>query len=268
MKNNIFSKIFNALLSVIVFIAIFSCLIWFIHTFNIFPLPENIENLFWSNSENKVNLDEIENRILELLDEGGMSDDGEYEYLLLTPEKATELLGDFKKCDKYYWEVETSTTSLGNTRKQIHRIYKSGDKIRVDTVDDFSDFTTVFSDGTTSLKNNLTGEIKKINGDTEFTYDNVVNIAALDYLFSYDDTKVSYVGVSNSNGEKYLYVEIPKTSLEGMDKYFISLDYGVVFNATSVVDSKTVFEQKTIAFDDVSLISDETFVISNSEEGA
>ena len=268
MKNGFFSRLFNALFIILLFSVIVLCLIWFIHTFNIFPLPNKIENLFWSSVEDKENLDEIENSVLELLDDSFYKESGEYEYLTLTPDKATELLKSFKKCDKYFWEVETFSGTSENLRRQLHRIYKSGSKIRVDTVDDFTDSTTVFSDANTFIKNNITGEIKEINGDTEFYYGNVINIAALDYVFANENSKVSYVSVSDSNGEKYLYVEVPKTSFNGLDKYFISLNYGIVFTASSTINDENVFEQKTIKFDSVSLISDETFDISNSKEEA
>ena len=109
------------------------------------------------------------------------------------------------------------------------------------------------------IKNNKTGEIRKISNDTDFSYDNIINIAALDYLFSDKEQLVSFVSVSNAGDEKFLFVEIPKRNINGNDSYFISLKYGIVSNATSEINSETVFSQKTLKIDTTSVISDETF---------
>lgn len=266
MKNKIFSKFFSAIFILLIFLIVVLGIIWFIHTFNIFPLPSKIENFFWSSSEKEENLDEIENNVLELLEDSFLEDVEEYDYLTLSPEKVTELLKNFEKCDKYFWKVETVSGTDNNTKVQLHCIYKKGSKVRIDTTDDFTDSTTLFFDNKTYVKNNVTGDIKEINGDTEFYFGNIVNIAALDYVFSKENSQVSYAGVSDSNGEKFLYVEVPKTNFNGDDKYFISLNYGLVFASTSTINDKIVLKQNTIEFDSVSLISDETFDIFNSKE--
>lgn len=264
MKSNFLSKIIDAFWILLIFALIGAALIWFVNAFNIFPLPALFEKIFSDNDEIVLPGNELEKDILELIEFNESDSDYNYSYISLTPEKATVLLTDFDVTDKYFWEVETTSGTDKNKRTQTHRIYKKGDKIRVDTIDAYSDSTTVFLNGVTKIKNNKTGEIRQISGDTDFSYDNIVNIAALDYLFSDPKQTVDFVSVSQDGEEKYLYVETEKKAFSGKDVFFISIEDGVVLNATSEIDGKTVFSQKTINFDTVSLISDDTFELISS----
>ena len=257
LKSRAVSKVFDIFLTVLIITLVLIALVWFIHTFDIFSLPDKIENFFWPQHECDAN-DEIESKVVELISKSALEDD-KFDFLVLTPSKATDLLKKIEIPEKFYWEVETTSQTGDDKRIQFHRIYKSGNKIRIDTTDDFIDTTTVFFDGFTYLKNNKNGETREISGDTDFAFDSIVNIAAVQYLLSEEDASVEYVSVSTAKGETFLYVDIPKTLVSGSDKYFVSLKSGLVFTATSQIGDDVVFSQETLNFDTTSLISDETF---------
>ena len=259
MKSNFFSKIKDAFLIVLIVAIIISSILFIANTFNVFPISELFNKMFLNSQEVVLPSNEFENEILELIKANEPKDEYNYSYISLTPDKATLLLSDFETTDKYFWEVETTTVTENRNRKQTHRVYKKGDKIRIDTIDAYSDSTVVFSNGVTKIKNNKTGKIREISGDTAFSYDNIVNIAALNYLFSDSGQVVDFVSVSENSEEKYLYIETSKKSIKGKDVFFISLEHGVVLTANSEIDDKTIFLQKTLNFDTVSLISDDTF---------
>ncbi len=259
MKSNFFSKIIDAfwilLIVVLVVVGIFS----FLNAFKIFPLNALLDKIFSNEEEVLLPDNQFEKDILKLIELNEPDNDYNYSYISLSHEKVSTLLGNLEATEKYYWEVETISGTDKNKRTQTHRIYKKGDKIRVDTVDAYSDSTTVFSDGITKIKNNKTGVIRQISGDTDFSYDNVINIAALAYIFSDEEQTVDFVGVVENGEEKYLYVETAKRTFSGKDMFFVSIEHGVVLNSTSEIDGETVFSQKTLNFDTVSLISDDTF---------
>lgn len=266
MKKGTLQKIVDALFVLLIISVVFFALIWFVHAFDIFPIPKSIENLFFSDNKNDTAIND-DGKILELLPDSFQSGEHEYNFLTLTSEKASQLLSSLSKNDdSYFWEVETVSGIGKNKKTQTHRVYKKFDKVRVDTTDKITDTTTVFSDSVTVIMNNITGESRIIRGDTEFAYDNIVNIAALDYLFSDNETQVKYIGVLDKDFERYLYVEIPKLVFESQDIYLVSLEHGVVMTASTEIKGETVFSQKTITFDNNSLISDETFDLLNLTE--
>ena len=264
MKKAIISKIFEYIIIFLILLVVAASLLWFVRAFNIFDLPEGLEKLFYNQSDFVSESDEIEENVISLIQNNDFLDfDDNYSFLPLAPEKITELLSDFDYLDSYFWEVETSAGTDVVNHKQVHKIYKKNEKIRVDTTDAYSDVTTIFLDDLTYIKNNKTGDVRKISGDTDFSHDNVVNIAALDYLFSDSSVEVTLVEVSSHDDVKYLYVEVPKSSGLGIDKFYISLENGLVYFATSEINNKIIFSQKTLNFDKVSIISDEMFNITD-----
>lgn len=266
MENKVFSKIVNAFWLIFIFAVVALGLLWFAYTFNIFSFRDSISSFLESGELSEESDVQLENKILHLIDASYDLEEDQYTYLELSSDKARELLYSFEPPENCYWEVETVSGVAKDKKTQVHRIYKKGDKIRVDTVDKFVDTTTVFSGSETVIKNNKTGEIRKISNDTDFSYDNIINIAALDYLFYENDQSVSFVSVSSADGEEFLYVEIPKINVSGKDLYFISLKYGIVSKATSEINSEIVFSQKTLKIDTTSVISDETFEVLIEEQ--
>lgn len=261
MKNRVVSKILNALWLLLVFSIIIGAFLWLIYAFNIFSFKD-IWTSFRIEKTNETDNEKYENVLLDLLPDN-ISNSKQYSFLDLSSDKARELLYSFEAPENYFWEVETYSGIQNAKRNQTHRIYKKGNKIRVDTIDKYIDMTTVFADNNTVIKNNKTGEIRKISNDTDFSYDNIINLASLVFLFSETEQKINFISVEASDGLEFLYVEFPKNKVNGIDEYFISLDYGIVFSATSKIDDEIVFSQKTINIDTKSMISDETFEIIN-----
>ena len=266
MKNGMLQRITDAILILLMLLVVFFALVWFVHAFDIFPLPAPIEKLLGEKGNYETPTDD-DDRVLELFRDNINLEEHDYNLLTLTTEKASELLSSFSaESSTYFWEVETTSGSGNSKIIQKHKIYKKDNKTRIDTVDASSDTTVVFANGTTIIKNNKTGESRLIKGDTKFSYDTIINVASLDYLFKENNTPVKYIGVLDQDTEKYLYIEIPKSTLDGQDTFIVSLEYGIVMSADSIINGKSVFSQKTIKFDNKSIISDETFEISIQAE--
>ena len=142
MSKTVFSKIFDILVTVAVCLAVIVALLWFVHTFNVFELPEFIDSFFASDTPDTEKKDAFEENLLQLLESENYTE-GEYEYITLTSDKALQLLTSIDVVSDYFWKVETIVEYDGSARTQIHNIYKQGDKIRFETKDDLSDFTTI-----------------------------------------------------------------------------------------------------------------------------
>lgn len=265
MNKSVFSKIADIFLTVVICFAVIIALLWFVHTFNVFELPDFIESFFSTEKSSVEKKDEFEENLLKLLESESYTE-GEYKYVTLTSDKALQLLASISVSSDYFWEVETTVEYDDDARVQLHKIYKQGNKVRFDTSDESTDFTTIISDVGSITVNNLTGEQVKFSGDTEFTYSRLINIAAMEHFLDSDNLNVNSIAVVEFENEKYLYVEIPKNGVSGIDKYFVSLDYGVVMYASSEIDGNQYFLQKTIRFDCDSIISDTAFEITDSEK--
>lgn len=262
MNKTTVAKIADIVLSLLILAAVILALLWFVHAFNVFKLPAFIENVFWPKEEPKETTDVYEEKLIALVEKQPYIS-GEYELVTLTADKALELLSGVVPVSDFFWNVETTYRHDSDIRTQKHMIYKKGDKVRVDTVEDGSDTTTVFLDGNTTVLDNETGESITFSGDTEFDYTELVNIAALKNALENTTTSVNEIAIAEFENEKYLYVEIPKPVINGTDVYFISLDYGLVLEATSSLDGKVYFTQKTQTFDANSVISDNAFDVTD-----
>lgn len=257
-------KVIDVVITVVFVLLIAFALLWFVHTFNVFELPMFIRRFIEQDSGYVTNVDSSEVDLLSLIESEDYVSDN-YTYVSLTANKAKQLLKSVPQPSNYYWQVETSFSYAGEQRKQKHFIYKQNDKIRVDTDENGIVFTTVFSEGRVYSINNLTGEKSEFSGDTDFTYMNIVNIAALDNFFNDSEAVVKYVAVVDVGEEKFLYVEIPKGTVNGLDKYFVSLDHGMVMYASSSIDGIDYFTQKTVEYDADSVISDSAFEFNGSK---
>lgn len=261
MRGTVFAKVFDIALTLIACALVLLALGWFVHTFNVFELPPFMERFFGSDDNNAVNNDAFENNLLELI-ESSVDPNKDYEYVALSPEKAAQLLSSLEPVSDFFWEVETTFTRGSVSRTQLHKIYKQGERVRIDTVEEGLDLTTVIAKGKTVTVNNETGEVASFGGDTDFSYGNIINIAALDFA---DDsaTTVNDIAIVEQDEKKYIYAEIPKKGINGVDKYFVSLDYGLVLTASSSVNGVDYFYQNTLSFDDSSVISDNAFDITD-----
>lgn len=262
MKGNALTKTIDVLITLLICVLLIVALVWFVHTFNVFKLPAFIENIFVSDNVGDDKRDAFEENLLALM-ESQQYVSGEYQFVSLTNDKAIQLLSSITPVSDFFWEVETSFSYENDLRKQLHRIYKRGEQIRIDTIEDGEDLTTVFSDSTVITVNNVTGGMSTFSGDTDFVYDSIINIAALEYALSSDT--VNDIAIVESEGKKYIYAEIPKKDIDGVDKYFVSLDYGLILSATSYIEGIEYFSQQTLSFDTESVISDKAFEITDSK---
>lgn len=264
MSSTFARKVIDVLITVVIVVLIAFALLWFVHTFNVFELPLFIRRILEPDIEQVSTVDRSEADLLELI-ESEEYISGDYTYVSLTADKAKQLLRSVPQAESFYWNVETAMTYGGSVRTQKHFVYKQNDKIRVDTEEDGTMLTTVFADGKVFSVNTTTGARSEFGGDTDFSYTNIINAAALEYFFNDEDAEVNYVAVVNVGDEQFLYVEIPKSSINGVDKYVVSLVHGTVMYASSVLDGIEYFTQKTVEFNTDSVIPDSAFEFSASK---
>lgn len=266
MSSTFVRKVIDFIITFIIVALVAIALLWFVHTFNVFELPDFIERLIEPETEYIDPSYDSEEELLALI-ESEEYISGEFSYVSLTADKAKQLLRSIPVAENYYWKVETSTLFGGLSRTQTHSFYKQNGKVRIDTDDNGASFTTIFAGGKIFSINNVTGERSECSGDTDFSCSNVVNVAALESFFNSSKTEVDYVAAVDIGDEKYLYVEIPKESINGSDKYFVSLIHGTVMFASSVIDGVEYFSQRTVEFEPDSVISDSAFEFTVSETG-
>lgn len=260
MKASRFSKVIDVILTFVACVLFISALTWFVHTFEIFDLPDFVENVFWGPPKSNGQ-DEFEQNLLELMEKEPYID-GAYEYVRFTPDKALQLLSSVTPTSDFFWQVETIVSYGDASRTQLYKIYKKGEKVRVDTTEENSDLTTVFSDGITVTVNNRTGDTISFSDDTSFSYSNIINVAALEYVLTTEPV-VKDIAIVEIENEKYIYVEVPKKDIDGLDKYFVSLDHGLILYASSSIKGKEYFSQVTSVFDVESVISDNAFELND-----
>lgn len=263
MKRTFLAKVIDVLITLAIIVAISVALLWFVHSFNVFDLPDFIDSMFGSSDHTPQEADEYEKSFLELIESSSYAEDA-YDYIKLDKSRALELLASVEPVSEFFWHVETVYSYKGANRSQQHRIYKKGDRVRVDTSDVNIDTTSVFDNGITVTVNNETGEKREFSGDTEFVYTNLINIAAVEYALDSSDVEVIDVAIVEIDEEKYLYAEIAKNGIDGKDKYFISLDCGLVLIASSTLSGVEYFSQRTVSLDHMSTISDRSFDINGS----
>lgn len=266
MSSTFARKVIDVIITVVIVVLVAFSLLWFVHTFNVFEIPDFIRRIIEPDTDYSVTVDRSEADLLALI-ESEEYIGSDYTYVSLAADKAKQLLRSVPHTNSFYWNVEVEVSYGGSVRTQEHSIYKKNDKVRVDTEEDGTMLTTVFADGKVFSVNAATGVRSEFSGDTDFSYMNIINVAALEYFFNDKDAEVNYVAVVNVGDEQFLYVEIPKSNISGVDKYFVSLVHGTVMYASSSIDGVEYFTQKTVKFEANSVIPDSAFEFSVSEAG-
>ncbi len=257
-------KIIDILLTLFACVLLIFCLAWFVYTFDVFELPQFVEG-FFSHNDNDEGLDESEENLLKLIESQSYIG-GDFKPIEVTADRALEIISALPTDDEFFWCVETETQYKGKKRVQTHEIYKKGNKVRVDTSEDGRDYTTIFDGDLTTTINNSTGERSTQRGESDFSYTSIINIAAVEGILSMDNSLVRNISVVDTDEGQYLYFEASKKDIEGTDKYFISIDCGLVMSASSTIMENSYFTQTTTAFDSVSVISDSAFETNYSGE--
>lgn len=257
-------KIIDILLTLFVCVLLVFSLAWFVYTFDVFELPQFVESIF-SRKNSDEGIDESEENLLKLIESQSYIGDS-FKPVEVTIDRALEILSALPVDNEFFWRVVTETQYKGKARIQTHEIYKKGNKVRVDTSEEGRDYTTIFDGDVTTTINNSTGERSTQRGESDFSYTSIINIAAVEGILSVENSLVRDISVVDTDDGQYLYFEVSKKDIQGTDKYFISIDCGLVMSASSTIMENSYFTQTTTAFDSVSVISDSAFETNYSGE--
>ena len=235
-----FSGVFFALLLVLV--------VWFLYYFNIFKMPDFIVNFFGGKAENIDTSYYDEQRFYEFLEKNGVSRNN-VDFVILNNDNTAHFLNALEPCDNYQSKLIAKRFYEENVSEYKYTVWKDGTSWRVDCTGEHENTTTVRTGETTVSYNNLTGESRTINGDTDFTLENAVNIADVKQYINSLDTKVEESRLVTTDSAQYLYVKFNTEAYNKIDEFYVSLDYGVVLSATSEIRGKVVFSQITESFE-------------------
>ncbi len=257
------SKVLNILILTVCVVSALVALLWFVHTFDVFTLPSFIDDFFDRDSSYENTTAAFEEELLSILSKQS-NFDGEYEYVTLSVDNAVSLLNSIDATADFFWSVRTDVKISDFVRTQSHSIYKSENKIRIDTPENGADYTTIISNGSVVRLNNETGEKTSYSHSDDFSYSDIINIVDLKSLLASDLLKIESIAIVTIGSDKYLFIKTPINEMGAVNEYFLSLEHGLVLYAASRIGDEEYFKQETLVFDSDSVISQEAFDITVS----
>jgi hypothetical protein len=235
-------------------------LIFFLNRWGIFPLPQIISDFF--NFE-KGEVDQSyydEERFYEFLS-NNTSSDTEIKEVKLTVDNVSEFIRAIPVYSNYYWEIESQMLYSDKSTLYEYTIHSHNERYRIDEIHGNKNLTTVKDSEETVIRDNVTLNKRTIIGDTDFSFENLISIADIDFYLSSPDSVIKEARLIDTDTEKYLFVEFYTETLRKTDEFYISLDYGVVLFAMSRMGEEIVFTQKTNSFNPNYTPSDALFKI-------
>ena len=171
-KNKIIEYFFSAVAVLLVLLLIFSFLVYF----NLIPTPAfltevlgfssgEIDSSYYDESEFYAFLQNKENKAPDI------------KTLHVNVDNVSEFITALKSNVNFYWELDTVELYKNASAEYSHSVWSQDGKTRADTVSPYQNTTIVIENGKTVVRNNKNGDVKTFEGDTEFTFESVVNIA-------------------------------------------------------------------------------------------
>ncbi len=221
--------------------------LWFINFFKVFELPSFISDFFDGREESPDSSYFDESHFYEFLEQNNHSE-SDISYISIDTENVKGLIDVLISHSNFYWEVETTLFYDKDTTVTTHKMWDDGESVRVDSVSNGLNNSLIITDSETVFRNNLTGETRTISGDTDFTPENIINIADIKFYIDSEFTDITDARLIETAEEKYLFVKFYTEKFNKTDEFYLSLDYGVVLSATSEINGVVTFSQKTKDF--------------------
>ena len=222
-------------------------LLWFFYYFNIFSMPNFITRFFGGRDGEVDSSYYNEEHFYDFL----LKNEGVNTYFTevsLTNDNVKSVISSITPISTFYWKAQTQLFYENKSNGYQHTVWSFDGKMRVDSASTYTNTTTVINEDTTLVRNNINGRVNKIVGDTDFSFDEIINIADIALYMDSSLSEVKEARFIDADSDKYLFVSFYTEKLDKVDSFYISLDYGIVLFAYSEISNVKVFEQKTQEF--------------------
>jgi len=240
-------KIIEYFFSAIVILLVILLLSGFLFYFSIIPTPQFLTEIFGFGKE-EIDPSYYDETEFYAFLQNNQTDSSEIKMLHVNVDNAADFITALKTQENFYWELDTVDIYKSYEAKCSHSVWAQNGKMRADTVSQYQNTTVVFDDSETVIRNNKNGDVRTFKGDTDFTFESVVNIADVEFYINSSECIMKDASLVNTETEKYLHVIFENQDLKKTDEFYISLDYGIVLFAVSYIDGEKVFTQTTKDF--------------------
>lgn len=240
-------KIIEYFFSAFIILLVLLLLLGFLLYFSIVPTPAFLTEVFGFGKSEVDSSYYNESEFYAFLqnNQNGTSD---IKTLHVNVDNAADFITALKTHDNFYWEIDTIDFYKNYEMSYSHSVWAQAERMRADTVSQYQNTTVIVEEEKTVVRNNKNGDIRTFEGDTDFTFESVVNIADVEFYIDSPDSTMREASLVNTETEKYLYVVFENETLKKTDEFYISLDYGIVLFAVSYIDGEKVFTQTTKDF--------------------
>ena len=246
-KKSSLRKFVEYFFSGVVVVFVLLLVLWFINYFKIFKRPSFISDFFDGEKKDSDTAYSDESHLYEFLEQSGVSENS-VSFAEIEKENVNSFVDVLTSKKGYYYEVETTVFYDGRSTATDHMIWNEDDYIRVDSKGKNLDNTYIVTHDGIEFSNNLTGEKRKIEGDVDFTPENIINIADVRFYLNSEYSETVDAKLVQAEEEKCLYLKFYTERYNKTDEFYISLDKGVVLSSTSQIDGVLTFYQKTKEF--------------------
>ena len=214
--------------------------------FDVFPLSDKAKELilFFEGREDPPSPER--DKMFDILHTEGESGDN-YEKADMSP-NILAYLETLKEPDVFFRESITTYYSDEKTKSFTHRIYKNGDKVRIETESDGYSRTVIHSNGDTYIRYPNTGEEVLYRNDESFSYLAETGIRAVSDFFTADNKMDELVSFTRSPSGSLMNIVFSSPSTKLKEEYKISLHYEIVSSAYIYSGNTLVYTLTTPQF--------------------
>ncbi len=254
-------------------IQIFVLLILFIVAFlalgyvDLIELPEFIEKIFPSDSDEKNETVNSGNKVFDYLSDSFPKEQANL-YPTISAENLNVILNSLETRQSFYWESVSEMYSGENVVTRYCKSRISGDKYNVEILDNSDNIIKkIVCNGIQTVVAKYSDGIADIGAYSQGIFDffSDASLISVDY-FKNTDFSNGNCEIKLIQNEQYNLVSISydydRNGISVKNNYSLSLDYGVVLFAESYENDVLVFKQTTKAVNPLTVPNDDLFSVN------
>ena len=159
--------------------------------------------------------------------------------------------------DQLYWEVSSTLYSGSGSLVRTGRYYKRGSSYRAELrLPGGAVERRVISNGRRAYIEDADGHSRTVSDAAQYTPEAVLAVPDLDFFLKLDEQNITEARLETYNGYDCLYVECRFSDLNMVEKYYLSLTYGLPLSCESSIGGATVYSLDTVTIDQREVAAD------------
>jgi len=161
-----------------------------------------------------------------------------------------EYLKTYKSPENIRWQVETKMTGTSGVSRQTINYYKKGSREFIEVIESGKTiYTYSYSGGSVKVNNKITGESITVSSGEQYSKAAVMRMPEIEFFLEASTKQITDARFDLLDNRQVIFIEYTFPELNQTERYWISLEYGVVLKSESLASGNVVMSSETKIID-------------------